>query len=42
LSSVPEPKAVYLFLVTLILSLYGLTRMIPVLKKTKTANKDHG
>ena len=41
LSSVPEPKAVYLFLVTLILSLYGLTRMIPMHEKTETANKDH-
>lgn len=27
-STVPEPKAVYLFLVTFVLSLYGLTRMI--------------
>lgn len=41
LSSVPEPKAVYLFLVTFILSLYGLTRMIPMHEKTETANKDH-
>jgi hypothetical protein len=39
-SSVPEPKAVYLFLVTFVLSLYGLTRMMPVPKKTETANED--
>jgi hypothetical protein len=39
-SAVPEPKAVYLFLVTFILSLYGLTRMMPVQKKPETANND--
>jgi hypothetical protein len=33
-STVPEPKAVYLFLVTFVLSLYGLTRMMPAPDKT--------
>ncbi len=28
-SAVPEPKAIYLFLVTFVISLYGLTRMVP-------------
>jgi len=32
-SAVPEPKAVYLFLVTFVVSLYGLTRMIPAQEK---------
>jgi hypothetical protein len=29
ISAVPEPSAVYLFLVTFVISLYGLTRMMP-------------
>ena len=28
-SAVPEPKAVYLFLITFVISLYGLSRMMP-------------
>jgi hypothetical protein len=35
LTPVPEPKAVYLFLVTFVLSLYGLTRMVPGQEKTE-------
>jgi hypothetical protein len=41
-STVPEPKAVYLFLVTFILSLYGLTRMIPAQVKADAENSEEG
>ena len=41
-SPVPEPKAVYLFLVTFVLSLYGLTRMMPSHEKKDTATRDEG
>ncbi len=37
-STVPEPKAVYLFLVTFVISLYGLTRMMPPHGKSDGAN----
>ena len=33
ISTVPEPEAVYLFLVTFVLSLYALTRMMPAREK---------
>jgi hypothetical protein len=39
-SAVPEPKAVYLFLVTFVLSLYGLTRMLPSPEKKDGAVGD--
>jgi hypothetical protein len=39
-SSVPEPKAIYLFLVTFVMSLYGLTRMVPPLEKTDAGKSD--
>ncbi len=38
MTSVPEPKAVYLFLVTFVISLYGLTRMLPGSDKTETTH----
>ncbi len=37
ISSVPEPKAVYLFLVTFVISLYGLSRMVPESEKPQAA-----
>jgi len=37
-SAVPEPKAIYLFLVTFVVSLYGLTRMIPGQEKASGAS----
>lgn len=39
-SSVPEPKAIYLFLVTFVISLYGLTRMMPTPEKTDVSGRD--
>ncbi len=39
ISTVPEPKAVYLFLVTFVLSLYGLTRMMPEREKGEARSK---
>lgn len=42
ISTVPEPKAVYLFLVTFVLSLYGLTRMIPANEKVESPSDDEG
>jgi hypothetical protein len=41
ISTVPEPKAVYLFLITFVLSLYGLTRLVPVAEKTDTARSQN-
>jgi hypothetical protein len=41
-STVPEPKAVYLFLITFVLSLYGLTRMMPEHEKGQEPGKDGG
>jgi hypothetical protein len=41
-STVPEPNAVYLFLVTFVLSLYGLTRMMPGHEKREASHKDDG
>ena len=35
-STVPEPKAVYLFLITFVVSLYGLTRMMPAAEKAES------
>lgn len=35
-STVPEPKAVYLFLITFVMSLYGLTRMMPASEKAQS------
>jgi hypothetical protein len=35
ISAIPEPRAVYLFLVTFVLSLYGLTRMLPLQETTE-------
>jgi len=42
ISSVPEPSAVYLFLITFVLSLYGLTRMIPANESAKAQGGDDG
>lgn len=39
-STVPEPKAVYLFLITFVMSLYGLTRMMPQAEKAEAAGAD--
>jgi hypothetical protein len=39
-STVPEPDAVYLFLVTFVLSLYGLTRLMPEQEKHEAPGKD--
>jgi hypothetical protein len=41
-SPVPEPKAVYLFLVTFVLSLYGLTRMVPSAEKKDASAGEEG
>ena len=38
---VPEPSAIYLFLVTFILSLYGLSRMMPPAEKEETGKAEH-
>jgi hypothetical protein len=40
ISSVPEPKAAYLFLVTFVLSLYALTRFMPEPEKREAPGKD--
>jgi hypothetical protein len=40
ISAVPEPNAVYLFLVTFVVSLYGLTRFMPEPEKRKAPSKD--
>jgi hypothetical protein len=42
ISTVPEPNAVYLFLVTFVLSLYGLTRLAPGREKPAGRGKDDG
>jgi len=42
ISTVPEPKAVYLFLITFVLSLYALTRMMPGHEKREAPGKDDG
>ena len=39
-STVPEPKAVYLFLISFVLSLYGLTRMMPSRVQNDAADRD--
>jgi hypothetical protein len=39
-STVPEPRAIYLFLVTFVLSLYGLTRIMQAQEKTEPASDD--
>jgi hypothetical protein len=39
-STVPEPQAVYLFLITFVLSLYALTRMLPAQEKREAAEKE--
>ncbi len=40
ISAVPEPSAVYLFLVTFVLSLYGLTRFMPEPEKREASGKE--
>jgi hypothetical protein len=42
ISTVPEPNAVYLFIVTFLLSLYGLTRLVPEHEKPEARGKDDG
>jgi hypothetical protein len=39
-STVPEPNAVYLFLVTFVLSLYALTRMMPAQEKRNVPDEE--
>jgi hypothetical protein len=41
-STVPEPNAIYLFLVTFVLSLYGLTRLMPEQEKREGPTKEEG
>jgi len=41
-SSVPEPNAVYLFLVTFVLSLYALTRIVSAEEKSELSAEDDG
>jgi hypothetical protein len=41
-STVPEPNGVYLFLITFVLSLYGLTRMMPGQEKREAPHKEDG